>query len=254
MQYFEWIEKYKEGKLSAADRLAFEQEVEENGQLRAELEAVGLTESLLAAVAGSPDVAPSSPTTGRVNYQKIYTITIALILAAVAIFAWQYRSPELEQLEETIVPMPILPVPDDSESIPKTLAPKEDDHKNVKRPVAAADIVPKEPVKENNQAISRPISAPQQATPKLAEATVKENPIEIQDPASKEISTAPAQEKIAVYTVSAVIDTALAQASDIALTATEKIVLKPGFHAKAGTTFKARVNNGPLFEKKGAPN
>lgn len=59
---------------------------------------------------------------------------------------------------------------------------------------------------------------------------------------------------VILYTVQAVLDSTLSRESSLALTATERITLRPGFHAKAGTSFKAKVDNGPLFQKTSEPN
>lgn len=247
MQYFEWINKYQNGELSAADQQAFEHEISENPKLRAELKATQLTEALLQE--GSMhrnSILDHSYSSMPFRQNRYFVLALGLMFLVVPLFIWQYYSSF-----DTGENVPHDPTPKNIEISPGT---------PIKQPFLQKPPIASVSLQRETNQKAENVKQPSTAASKKAlkpkkESSPSEDRVEnsYADKNEKSSSTI-LEEKIAVYTVRAVLDTVLIESSNIALTATEAITLKPGFHAKAGTYFKAQVRNGPLFEKSSATN
>lgn len=230
------------GELSPADQQAMEHEIKENPRLRTELEAVDLTDALLKQA--SIKSLPQSDTVGTANTVKTYWpyFLLSALAIAVLIFKISYSFPAAIPENNTE------PNPKVEEKLTPNFMPQGKE--------SPAPIAQSIPAQENIKS-SRvdQISDGLASIAQRSESVLSVNKIAKKDndqnhrSSVKNASSKPnsISEKIAVYTVQAVIDTALSERSNLALTATEKIVLKPGFHAKAGTSFKAKVDNRLTF-------
>lgn len=248
MRYFKWLNDYNDKALSAAEVQAFEHELAENAKLQAEKEAVDLAEALLSAVGNSPLSGIPADAPSGISVAARWKIPAFLLagLLVVVLGIWFYSTPPAAEASQPVIPT------EQELSAPPTPPAKESNKPDTPRPVAAIA----EPATSAPQTSSQPVEAIAKATTKEKTTTpaVAPNegrapqPITIPEETQTAASTTPIN-RSAIYTVKAVLDTVLSETTATALTATQQILLKPGFHAKAGTSFKARVDDGPLFRR-----
>ncbi|MCB0630651.1 MAG: hypothetical protein KDD15_12980 [Lewinella sp.] len=251
MRYFEWIREYRQGKLTATDRQAFEHEMKDNASLRAEPEAVELTELLLreASVKGIQNTKAEQAPGGHKHWKPyILTTGIGLILLGIAL--WWYSTAGIVSNDESETEVPVEQnwtpniFPGKSETPDDQLPPAP-----VQTTTPIAGLSSPKNDKDDHPGVSfkkhQKMQLPRQEEDLSAHSGNMENIADVQN---DRLPFAVSPNAVAVYTVQAVLDDTFSPEKSVALTATEKITLKPGFHAKAGTSFKAKVNDSPLFQ------
>lgn len=207
MRYQEWIKAKEE--LSAADRQAFEHELQDNPRLQAEQAAVNLMDELLGTAAQELS---EQAITGRAETavpRRAYLLVSVLTLLVLSVGAyWMVSStapkPDTPAVEvapqEQADPQLTEPRPFDTEQ--QQVAP------STPAPVADPPQVRKEPEPVAEKAVAAPAIAKVKSSAKARQQSVE-------------------------------LDQPVEEAEEVV--AEEIITLKPGFHAKAGTRFSARV-------------
>lgn len=219
MQYQDWIKAKDE--LSPADRQAFEHELQDNARLQAEQEAFDLTDILLnTAASGLSEEAILQGAKPAPSYRKglLVSVLAALVLTLGGALWWETAAPQ----EEPASPALELEMEQPEKAVPQQSAPGE--------PVAEHTVTPEPaPVAQANPVQPKPLQVKQQANPepsvakaaKPAKARFAKSSVELNQPVNKP------EEVVAEGT----------------------IILKPGFHAKAGTTFSAKVENEKMLKR-----
>lgn len=252
MRYFDWIDQYQKGKLSSSDEQAFEHEIQENAKLQAELDVFDLTDELLSAAAPVSTTVGSKTTIKKLPIWKAIALLSGIIF--LGLFIWKQvpisNTQEVDSHPPTSEELLLEPgiSPEKKKLPPQT-----------SKPVAAVDSNrPLNPTSSSH--ISQKIES---TSTSLTKSIALQEDGESKESGSRNSSNSRAiasiqpeveSQKIQLYTAQAVIDSTLTSSQEIALTATESITLKPGFHAKPGTNFRAKVNAGPLFRDKTVPN
>ncbi len=208
MNFIDWIEAYENDRLATVDRLAFEHELEDNPVLAKELEAYRLTEALLQAAPVSPLSAGHGWKAAAIPAAGLLVVLLLLVGLFFRSFPERQETPTPEKATpQAAVTPPTGDIPDYTEAIPP--APVQEAPPAVIPKPAVEQSIPSKQQVEETGAFERPQGPENLAS--LAEPTVVET------------------------------DTLIGDGQVLTLTASEEIVLKPGFQAKAGSTFKARV-------------
>lgn len=257
MRYLKWIEQYKQKELTPADEQAFEHELMDNPGLRAEKEASDLADALLFTAAHDPaQFAGSGNGREKTFTPRLWQAAVVLVVCLTAFFIWQNAAHPSPAEQKQEAPRPEMQKPE------RAIQPQELKMPDTVRPPVAVADVPKAtsadetPMRQKTvvPGKARPEIKVTETASEVGGLTALNTNTEEKQEAQQERHNGAHREKIAVYTVRGVMDTVLSESVEIALTATEGITFKPGFHAKAGTTFTAKVNTGPLFEKSGLTN
>lgn len=229
MHYFNWILKYRQQALSSADRQAYEHEQTENSQLRSETEAVDLMESLLSA--GSAGLSESEILGDQPSGKK-YTWTFLAASGALVILllisGWFYYRNQ-QQVDQPANQVPV------KEWGPRFFD-QLDEMENGEGPVALDVRTGKEFHKFTTETSAHQIEAKRKykkPVDNILVPMVDEEPSEpLAEVAKKEVG-----ENIELG------NTEVDRGAALAITAKKTITLKPGFHAKAGASFRAIIED-----------
>jgi hypothetical protein len=230
MDYFNWIQKYRQQALSSADRQAYEHEQTENGQLRSEVEAVDLMESLLSA--GATGLSESEILGDQPSGKK-YTRTVlaasGVLIVLLLAGGWFYQ----QNQQQSVQPANQEPA---KEWGPRFFEPASS-YGEDEGPVAL--IVPS---KVEEPQISKELKVEEVAPPSLP---TEEPVVDIQIPEVDENAEAIAESTPPRQPGEDIVlgNTEVDKGAALAISAKKTITLKPGFHAKAGSTFRAAVKD-----------
>lgn len=240
MKYHSFVEEYLSGQGSLEDRQAFEHELAENASLASEYEASQLVEELLSFAAAPAEVAILGDS-GH-SWLTVPRIAGAAILvgALSGLFTFLGQGNSSEQRSE----LPVLEWPAiDAEpvEIPTLDIPA---FRKSEWPVSEQPVE-KEPVKGDGA--KSEASAPKAAPVKPKSAAKAQTAASMADQQPTQSA-----ERLHIVTVDAVISEELPSHSDVSVTATRTITLKPGFSAGHGSAFKATINSNPFSAQAGA--
>ena len=226
MHYFDWIQAKRTGQLTAAEGQAYQHEQAENTALRVEEDAVELMEALLSAgAAGMVDPTPApQPDAGRqaAGYRRSTWVAGSVMAAFLLLLGWwaTQRTTTTPTVDEpATVPakewgprfqesLPVVPVEQG------TPAEVEETTKPVETPAPP-------PVAQRKSAT--PQEQMSTAGPQVAEATPRQE------------KTIPAEQEMVLEGMQ------VDKGGVLAVSSKKTIILKAGFHAKAGARFTAKV-------------
>jgi len=220
MDYFHWISKYRTNSLSPSDKQAFEHELAESGRLQREAEAVDLMEALLAeGVKGVTvtDGVSSHSTAGK--SAGFYVVVCASLALLLLITGWAaFNQTNNGQSKGT---------PSTKEWGPRFLNPEQIVRSINEEPVAYL------PAKVPDHNDIKQKARPEIEAKLLKPTTFQKETIDL-DPAEL------AQEEAGPQIV--VMNTQVDEGATMTISSKDVITLKPGFHAKAGATFRASID------------
>jgi len=223
MHYFHWIQKYRQKVLSSADRQAYEHEQAENSRLRSEADAVDLMESLLTATASGlseGEIVGDQPS-GKKPVWKASVLGAGLVVFLL-VGGWV-----LQQRQQPAAPVPA------KEWGPRFFEPV-DGYEEGEGPVALRTVPTPDRKSVSAESVSRKVESPK--TPQA--------PVDIEVPSLEE-SSQPIAEVNGKQPGEEIVlgNTEVDKGAALAISAKKTITLKPGFHAKAGATFRATVED-----------
>lgn len=222
MHYFDWIQAERSGQLTTAEQQAYQHEKADNDRLQAEADAVELMEALLSVgAAGMSDPTPPPATGGPTGvFRKRVWIAGSLVVAALLLGWWATQRTTTTSTVDEPAPAPVKewgprfqetvpPAPLEEPALERTPAPTP----------PAVQTTPPPPVAQREQA-KAPLRVP--TSSQEAVATREKSPVA----AEKEMILEGMQ---------------VDKGGVLAVSSEKTIVLKPGFHAKAGARFVAKV-------------
>ena len=221
MRYQEWI-KAKEH-LSAADRQAYAHELQDNPRLQAEEAAIDLTDALLRTAAEDlPErEIVEGPPSDKKHTQTGLLIGGAVVLLLLLVSGYFYQ----QRVETPDVPATPAPVKELEPRFPEppSVVPEGEEPVAQYTPPAPTVVPSKVVAKKTVEPAGQPVSDQtprtlQEAAPALAEGTTKQP-----------------GEDIVLH------NTQVDEGAALSISAKNSITLKPGFHAKAGARFTAKV-------------
>lgn len=236
MRYNKWIDDFKNNRLSEADRQAFEHELLENQQLQQEWSASALTDDLLQMTANNWQKPSSSAVSHKLTFSKrVLGIAGGLLVVAIGWVVWrnlasQELNPEPKTNEHSERIWEPRFLPKERTNLP-ILVPQSDADEgstiqtNPSPPISSGEQMPGKPERKNDIDPVFPDRKPQ-----------------VERPSKVNVNG----QKVEVYAVNIVVDSALQEGTEVVVTATESVILKPGFKAKAGAQFQAKVNPKPF--------
>jgi hypothetical protein len=230
MHYFNWIQKYRQQALSSADRQAYEHEQGENSRLHSEAEAVDLMESLLSVTASGlseQEILGVQPS-GKKSPWAVFAISGALLLLLLVCgYVYQQR---LQKPAQPTTPVPV------KEWGPRFFEPL-DEYEAGEGPVALSieSTVIKEVADHPMDTHPEPLVRQVKQEPTIA--IVLSSDEEANSEAIVEVKPKQAGDDIVLG------NTKVDKGAALAISAKKSITLKAGFHAKAGATFRATVED-----------
>jgi anti-sigma-K factor RskA len=241
MKYFAQIEAYINGKMSSAERQAFEHEVEDNADLARELDAYQSGADLFNFAAAQlseeqilhPDKQGiSSGGPGKkpfFTYSRLAIFLAAAIGLCLIVFLGGYLQ---DDQQETVPVQPIEQQKQPAKNRPVAAAPSPEvpsgEEEQLLAKAESREPVTKMTPEQKNE-IKQPASSSQSRPSKVM--------AHLNDESTKSThASAPADAEL-------IADQAIASGEKIVYQASQQITLKPGFHAKAGSVFRAVVEN-----------
>ena len=265
MSYQDKIQQYNRDQMTELERFVFEQELEENPQLKKSLVASTLVEDLLTVTSSSlteqqildnSTIINNKPT----NKNKWYLALGGLLLfgiASLSFFDWNQNTTSNSNIKVEEVPVPeatkpavTIPLKENTpieNAVKETNSPK----KAIKAPEKAK---PKQEVAGKKEPIPYAATTPTSKTPKLFEQTEKQENIgvvtlepgfSVAKNQSFEAAIKEGQPMASLNSEKAIESVEIVnKGQSVTYAAGNSIVLKPGFHVKAGATFTAAIESG----------
>jgi len=230
MHYFDWIQAKRTGQLTAAEGQAYQHEQAENTALRVEEDAVELMEALLSAgAAGMVDPTPApQPDAGRqaAGYRRSTWVAGSVMAAFLLLLGWWAT----QQITTT-------PTLDEPATVPaKEWGPRFEESVS---PVPVDDVVPNKKEDDVAAPATTPVAqheptAPQQQEQEKELVSSTESP-QTNAPVGDQQNQSKSKDNMVLQGMQ------VDKGGVLAVSSKKTIILKAGFHAKAGARFTAKV-------------